>query len=81
MKKRHKEIVEALKNGARLWRYSTAGYGYLILDGNPQRVKKSTIDEMEEIGIIEEDMSAGYYRAESGSDLVYKLKEKSLDNS
>jgi hypothetical protein len=73
MTRRHKQIVAALKAGHRLWRYSTERTGYLYLPEGYQRVRQSTLEEMEDAGLIEVDPRESTFREGSGSDNVYRL--------
>lgn len=69
-----KRIVDALKRGARLWGYSSHRSAWLIEGDNHQRVMRKTVESLEEAGVIFEDPNKSFYRADSGSDLVWSLK-------
>lgn len=80
MTRRHAQIIAAMKAGCRLWRYSTADTGYLIVKESgrpygPETVRKVTINAMIDAGLIEVDMKESYFRDSGGSDEVYKLVE------
>lgn len=74
VKRSHKIILDAIKRGARLWNYSSNRIGWLVENGTSRMVRRTTIDAMEEAGLIEEDETQGCSRAHMGSDIVWKVK-------
>lgn len=70
--KAQESVLKALRNGARLWRYSTQQAGWLLTEPH-RKVYRKTIDALEENGWIEEDVKRSYYREGGGSDIEYKL--------
>lgn len=73
MTRRQKQIVDAVKKGATLWRYSTQSSGWLIWLGNSELVRGATIEKLEEAGQLVEDEKNSFYRPTGGSDILYKL--------
>ena len=71
--RRQKQVLAGMKRGMRLWRYSTSSMGYLVNGENVMNVRQKTIDMLEEAGLIEIDFDKSYFRADSGSDNLYKL--------
>jgi len=79
--KSQKRVIDGLKNGQILWRYSTQNTAYLLTNRHDctcgvVAIRKSTIETLEEAGLIEEDNEESFYRAGSGSDIRYKLVSK-----
>lgn len=79
MKPLHRRILHALQQGETLWRYSSLRMGqYSVRLANSwewQRVRASTIEDMVEAGLIEEDVKRSVYR-ESGSDIHYIITNR-----
>jgi hypothetical protein len=71
--RRQKQVLAGMKRGLRLWRYSTSNMGYLVNGEDAMNVRRQTIEALEEAGLIEIDFDKSYFRADSGSDNVYKL--------
>jgi hypothetical protein len=73
MTDRMRQVLKLMRTGHLLWRYSSSGTGYLTKGTYRQVVRQCVIDKMISGGVIEEDNEQSFYRAESGSDLVYKI--------
>lgn len=74
--RRQKQVFEAMKAGGALWRYSDHGTGYLLSDrneGEPEPVRRSTIDALIDAGLVEIDAQQSIFREGTGSDEVYKI--------
>lgn len=74
MNRTHRKVLNAMRLGATLWRYSTHRRGWLLVGNDTLVVNRSTIDAMEEAGLIEEDEKESFYRGH-GSDLRYRVVE------
>lgn len=68
------QIMNALKNGATLWRYSKHRRGHLVDRGSIINFNLRTIENLIKLDLIEEDINQSYYREGSGNDIYYKLK-------
>ncbi len=75
MKPSHSSIIQALKDGGILWRYSSERSGRLFSHstGNWTRVHSKTIQDMETLLLIREDQKRSVYRDFGGSDIHYQL--------
>lgn len=73
MKRLHQEILGAMKRGSRIWSYGKTSW---MCSGRCTRqLRTSTLIEMEECGLVEEDPEHSHHRSSGHSDIVWKLKK------